>query len=192
MYSTFNEGKSVVAERLIKTLKNKIYQHMTYIGRNVYFNVLDDVVEKYNNTVHNSIKMKPKGVSDNNFIEYNEESNKKDTKFKVGDNVRISKYKNVFAKGYAPNWSEVVFVVSKVQNTVPWTYLNNDLNGEEIKGSFYGKELQKTDQKEFRIEKVIKKKGYKLYVKWKGYDNSFNSWIDKKELLQNELYSSLF
>ena len=192
MYSTFNEGKSVVAERLIKTLKNKIYKHMTYIGRNVHFNVLDDVVEKYNNTVHNSIKMKPKGVSDNNFIEYNEESNKKDTKFKVGDNVRISKYKNVFAKGYAPNWSEVVFVVNKVQNTVPWTYLNNDLNGEEIKGSFYGKELQKTDQKEFRIEKVIKKKGYKLYVKWKGYDNSFNSWIDKKELLQNELYSSLF
>ena len=192
MYSTFNEGKSVVAERLIKTLKNKIYKHMTYIGRNVYFNVLDDVVEKYNNTVHNSIKMKPKGVSDNNFIEYTEESNKKDTKFKVGDNVRISKYKNVFAKGYAPNWSEVVFVVNKVQNTVPWTYLNNDLNGEEIKGSFYGKELQKTDQKEFRIEKVIKKKGYKLYVKWKGYDNSFNSWIDKKELLQNELYSSLF
>ena len=96
------------------------------------------------------------------------------------DNVRISKHQNIFAKGYTPNWSEEVFVVNKIQNTVPWTYLINDLNGEEIKGSFYEKELQKIDQKEFRIEKVIKKKGDKLYVKWKGYNNSFNSWIDKK------------
>ena len=99
---------------------------------------------------------------------------------KVGDHVRISKYKNIFAKGYAPNWSEEVFVVSKIKNTVPWTYV--DLNGEEITGSFYEKELQKTNQKEFRIEKVIRRKGDKLYVKWKGYDNRFNNWIDKKDL----------
>ena len=158
MYSTFNEGKSVIAEIFIKTLKNKIYKHMTYIGKNVYFDVLDDIVKKYNNTVHSSIKMKPKDVKDDSFAEYFEESNKKDPKFKVGDNVRISKYKNIFAKGYTPNWSEEVFVVNKIQNTVPWTYLINDLNGEEIKGSFYEKELQKTDQKEFRIEKVIKKR----------------------------------
>ena len=102
--------------------------------------------------------MKPKDVKDDSFAEYFEESNKKDPKFKVGDNVRISKYKNIFTKGYTPNWSEEVFVVNKIQNTVPWTYLINDLNGEEIKGSFYEKELQKTDQKEFRIEKVIKKR----------------------------------
>ena len=89
----------------------------------------------------------------------------------------------MFSKCYTPNWSEDVFVVNKVQNTVPWTYLANDLNGEEIMGSFYKKELQKTDQKEFRIEKVIKKKGNKLFVKRKGYDKSFNSWIDKKDLL---------
>ena len=99
------------------------------------------------------------------LVEYSEETNEKDPKFKVGDNVRISKCKNIFAKGYTPNWSEEVFVVNKVQNTVPWTYLINDLNGEEIKGSFYEKELQKTNQKEFRIEKVIKRKGNKLYVK---------------------------
>ena len=117
--------------------------------------------------------MKPEDVSDNNSVEYNEESNKKDPKFKVGDNVRISKYKNVFVKGYTPNWSEEVFVVNKIQNTVPWTYLINDLNGEEIKDSFYEKDLQKTYLKEFRIEKVIKKKGEKFYVKWKSYDNSF-------------------
>ena len=174
MYSTHNEGKSVVAERFIKTLKNKIYKHMTYIGKNVYFDVLDDIAKKYNNIVHSSVKIRPKDVSDSVLVEYAEESNKKDPKFRVGDNVRISKYENIFAKGYKPNWSEEVFVVSKIQNTVPSTYLINNLNGEEIKSSFYEKTLQKTDQKEFRIEKVIRKKGDKLYVKWNGYDNSFN------------------
>ena len=90
---------------------------------------------------------------------------------------------NIFAKGYAPNWSEEVFVVSKTKNAVPWTYVINDLNDEEITGSFYGKELQKTSQKDFRIEKVLKIKGDKLYVKRKGYDNRFNSWIGKKDLI---------
>ena len=183
MYSTHNEGKSVVAERFIKTLKNKIYKHMTTLGKNVYFNVLDDIVDKYNNSFLSYIKVKPKDVKDDSFIEHNEETNKKDPKFEIGDHVRISKYKNIFAKGYTPNWSEEVFVVNKVQNTVPWNYLINDLNDEEIKGSFYEKELQKTDQKELRIEKVIKKKGNKLYVKWKSYDNSFNSWINKKDIV---------
>ena len=119
--------------------------------------------------------MKPKDVGDNNFTEYVEESNEKDPKFKVGDRVRISQYKNVFAKGYVPNWSEEVFVVDKIKDTVPWTYKISDLNGEKIVGSFYEIQLQKTDQKEFRIEKVIKRKGDKLYVKGKGYDDSFNS-----------------
>ena len=105
---------------------------------------------------------------------------KKDPKFKISDHVRVSKYKNIFAKGYTPNWSGEMFIIKKIQNTVPWNYLIDDLKGEEIKGSSYEKELQKTDQKEFRIEKVIKKKGNKLYVKWKVYDSSFNSWIDKK------------
>ena len=108
---------------------------------------------------------------------------KKDPKFKEDDHVRISKFKNIFAKGYTPNWSEEIFVVKKIKNTVLWTYNISDLNDEEILGSFYEKELQKTDQKEFRIEKVIKKKGDKLLVKWKGYDNSFNIWIDKKDLV---------
>ena len=107
----------------------------------------------------------------------------KDPKFKAGDQVRISKYKKIFAKGYTPNWSEEVFVVSRIKNIVSWTYVINDLNGEEIIGTFYEKELRKTNQKEFRIEKVLKRKGDKLYVKWKGYDNSFNSWIDKKDLV---------
>ena len=122
-------------------------------------------------------------VTDNSYTEDNENSNKKDPKFKVGDHVRISKYKSIFANGYTSNWSEEVFVISNIKNTVPSTYVISDLNGEEITGSFYEKELQKTNQKEFRIEKVIKRKGDKLYVKWKGYDNSFNSWIDKKDLV---------
>ena len=109
--------------------------------------------------------------------------NDKDPKFKVGGHVRISKLKNIFGKGYTPNWSEEVFVIKKVKNTVPWTYVINDLNGEEIIGTFYEKKLQTTNQQEFRIEKVIKKEDNKLYVKWKGYDSAYNSWIDKKDLV---------
>ena len=138
---------------------------MTAISKNVYFDMLDNIVDKYNNTVHKTIKMKPIDVTDDSYAEYNEDFNKKDPKFKVGDNVRISKYKNIFAKGYTPNWSEEIFVINKIKNTVPGTYAISDLNGEEIAGSFYEKELQKTNQQEFRIEKVLKRKGDKLYVK---------------------------
>ena len=184
MYSTHNEGKSVVAERFIRTLKSKIYKYMTSISKNVYINKLDDIVNEYNNTYHTTIKMKPIDVKDNTYINTDKEINHKDPKFIVGDRVRISKYKNIFAKGYMPNWSEEVFVIKKVKNTVPWIYVINDLNGEEIAGTFYEKELQKTNQEEFRIEKVIRRKGNKIYVKWKGYNNSFNSWIDKANLVQ--------
>ena len=183
MYSTYNEGKSVAAERFIRTLKNKIFKHMAATSKNVYFDVLDNIVNKYNNTVHRTIKMKPIDVTSDSYAEYNEDSNKKDPKFKVGDHVRISKYKNIFAKGYAPNWSEEVFVVSKIKNIVPWTYIVSDLNGEEITESFYEEQLQKTSQEKLRIEKVLKRKGDKSYVKWKGYDNSFNSWINEKDLV---------
>ena len=159
---------------------------MTSISKNVYTDKLDDVVKKYNNTYYTSIKMKPVDVKDNTYIGFKKEVNDKNPKFKVGDHVRISKYKNIFAKVYMPNWSEEIFIIKKIKNTVPWTYVLNDLNGEEIIGTFYENELQKTNQKEFRIvriERVLKKKGDKLYVKWKGYDNSFNSWIDKKDIV---------
>ena len=143
---------------------------MTSISKNVYINKLDDMVNEYNYTYQRAIKMKPVYVKDNTYVDFEKEVNNKDPKFKIGDHVRISKYKNIFAKEYTSNWSEEVFIVSKIKNTVPWTYVINDLNGEEITGTFCGKELQKTNQKEFRIEKVHRKKGNKLYVKWKGYD----------------------
>ena len=142
-----------------------------------------DIVNKYKNTVHKTIKMKPIDITGDSYAEYNEDFNKTDPKFNVVDNIRISKYKNTFAKGYTPNWSEEVFVINKIKNTVPWTYVISNLNGEEITRSFYEKELQKTSQKEFRTEKVLKRKGDKLYAKWKRYDNRFNSWIDKKDLV---------
>ena len=171
MYSTHNEGKSVVAETFIRILKGKIYKYMTSISKNVYIDKLDDIVDEYNNTYHTTIKMKPIDVKDNTYINTSKEINNKDPKFKVGDLVRISKYKNIFAKGYMPNWSEEVFVIKKVKNTIPWTYVINDLNSEEIIETFYEKELEKRNEEEFRIEKVIRRKGDKLYVKWKGYDN---------------------
>ena len=144
MYSMYNEGKSAVAERFIRKLKNKLYKHMTATGKKVYYDVLDNAVNKYNNTKHSTIKMKPIDVGDNNKRVYIDEHNEKDSKFKVGDRVRISKFKNIFAKGYAPNWSSEIFIVDKVNDTVPYTYNLKDLNDEEIVGSFYDKELQKT------------------------------------------------
>ena len=130
---------------------------MTSVPKNVYIDKLDDIVNEYNNTYHRTIKMKPVDVKDNTYIDFKKEVNDKDPKFKVGDNVRISKYKNIFAKRYTPNCSEEVFVIKKVKNTVPLTYCICDLNGKKIIGTFYEKELQKANQKEFRIENNFKK-----------------------------------
>ena len=141
---------------------------------------LIDIVNENNSVYHRTIKMKPVDVKDNTYIDFKKEDNDKDPKFKVGNHVGVSKYKNIFAKGYTTNWSEEFFVMKKVKNKVPWTY---GINGEEIIGTLYEKELQRTNQQEFRIEKVIKTKGDKSYVKWKGYDSSFNSWIEKKDLV---------
>ena len=143
VYSANIEGKSVVAERFIRTLKSKIYKYMTSISKNVYIDKLNALVNKCNNTYHTTIKKKPINVKDNTYINTNKEIKNKHPKFKAGDYVRISKYKNMFAKGYMSNWSEEVFVADKIKNTVPWTYVINDLNGEEITGTFYENELPK-------------------------------------------------
>ena len=140
--------KSVVAERFIRTLKTKIYKYMTSLLKNAYIDKLDDIMNEYNNTYHRTIKMKPVDVKDNTYIDSMElsRSNDKDPKFKVGDSVRINKYKNILTKRYTSNRSEKVFMIKKVKNTVPWTYVINDLNGDMIIGTFYEKELQKTNQ----------------------------------------------
>ena len=163
--------------------ESKIYKYMTSISKNLHIEKLDDIVNKYNITYHSTIKMKPDDVKPSTYIYSSKEINNEDPKFKIGDILRLSKYKNIFAKGYVPNWPEEFFVIKKVKNTVPWTYVTGDLKGEEIVGTFNEAELQKTNQNQFRVEKVIKRKGDKLHVKWKGYNSSFNSWIDKKDIV---------
>ena len=147
MYSTYNQGKSVVAERFIRTLKNKNYKYMTSISENLYIDKLYDIVNEYNNTYHEAIKMKPVDVKSGNYVEYNVNFNDKYPKFQVGDHVRISKYKNIFGEGYTPNWSEEIFVIKKVQTTVPWIYISNEFNGEEIIATFMKKNCRRLTTK---------------------------------------------
>ena len=143
MYSTYNEGKSVAVGRFIRTLKNKLYKHMTATNKSVYYNVLNDVVSEYNNNKHSTVKMKPIDNKNNKRV-YIHEDKEKSARFNAGDRVRISKFKNIFAKGYTPNWTKEIFIVDKINDTVPYTYNSKDLNGEKIIVSFYDKELQKT------------------------------------------------
>ena len=146
MYSRYNKRKSVVAERFFRIMKNKIFKHMTSISKNVYFDVLNNIVNKYNNTVHRSNKIKPIDVTTDSYAEYNEDSNVTKPEFKVGDRVRNLKYKNVFAKGYTQNWSQEFVIIRKIKNKIPWTYVISDINAEPIARSFDEKELQKTSQ----------------------------------------------
>ena len=162
---------------------NKIYKYMISISKNMYIDKLDDLVNEYNNTYSNTFKIEPANVKSSVHIDSDAKNNDKHPKLEVSYHVRKSKYKNVFSKDYNPNWSEEVFVIKKVKNAVPWTYAISDLNGEKILGTFYEEEMQKTNQTEFRVEKVINIKGDKLYAKWKGYDNLFNTLIDKKDII---------
>ena len=141
MHSIHNEGKSVIAERFIRTLRNRIYKYMTSVSKNVYIDKLDDIFNKYNNTYHNTIKIKPADVESSTYIDSSNEINDKNPTFKIGDFIRTSKYKNISAKDYTQNWSEEVFVIKKVKNTVPQTYVINDLNGEKFVGTFYKNEF---------------------------------------------------
>ncbi|KAL9958965.1 hypothetical protein ACROYT_G036044 [Oculina patagonica] len=188
------EGKAVVIERFNKTLKNKMYKQFTVQGNTQYLDMLPKLIKEYNNTKHSSIKMSPTEASKkkNEGIVYfnlygDMEQVSSKPKFKVGDRVRISKYKRiVFDKGYTPNWSEEIFKINKIQYTNPITYKLKDLRDEEIQGSFYEPELLKAKQDVFRIDKVIRRdyKKKQALVKWKGYSDDFNSWIPFKDLQQ--------
>ena len=192
MYSTENEEKASVCERWNRTIKTKMWKQVTVQGNTQYLDTLPKLVKQSNKTKHSSIKMTPIEASKkknegavyfNLYGEMNQLSSK--PKFTVGDKVRISKYKrNVFDKGYTPNWTEEMFMIDKIQYTKPITYKLKDLNNEEIQGSFYEPELLKAEQDVFRFEKIIRKdnKRKQALVKWKGYSNDFNSWIPFKDL----------
>ena len=143
VFSIHNEVKTVVAEGFIRTLKTKIYKYLTSMSKNVYIDKLDDIVGEYHNTYHRTIKMKPVDVKDNTHIDFEKEFNDKNRKFKIGDHVKISKYKNIFTKGYTKNWSENLFVIKKVKKTDPWTYVINELNVGEIVGKILRKRTAK-------------------------------------------------
>ncbi|PFX11591.1 putative uncharacterized transposon-derived protein F54H12.3 [Stylophora pistillata] len=194
MYSTENEEKASVCERWNRTIKTDMWKQFTIQSNTQYLDILPRIVEKYNNRKHRSIGMTPTEASKKKnenavFLKLysigqapRAPPNEK-PKFAVGDHVRISKFKRkVFDKGFTPNWTEEIFVVDQVQYSDPITYKLKDLLGDEIKGSFYEQEMLRAKQEVFRIEKVIRKSKGKALVKWSGYPEKFNSWIDVKDL----------
>ena len=191
LYSTENEEKSSVVERWIRTMKEKMWKYFTDNNTNVYIDRLPDLVNDYNNSKHSSIKMTPVEASKKkneltvwrNLYPDRLKIHDINPKFSVGDKVRISKKKKTFEKGYTTRWTEEIFTITKIKHTSPVTYKIADLNGEEIDGTFYEPELQKTSQQLCRIEKVIQKGKNKSLVKWKGYSNDFNSWVDNKDIV---------
>ena len=189
LYSTNNsEIKSSVIERFNRTFKNMMYKKFTENNNTIFYNILDELVNNYNNKYHSTIKMTPiegsKKVNENKIKNiYNFEKTKKPGKFKIGDRVRISLEKNIFEKSYETNWTEEIFEIYDIKySNVPYYYLK-DLNNEKLDGTFYEQELQKTKQDDlYTIEKILKTNKDKIYVKWRGYDNSFNSWINKNNV----------
>ena len=190
LYSTNNsEIKSSVIERFNRTFKNIMYKKFTENNNTMFYNIIDKLVNEYNNKYHRTIKMTPveasKKINENKIKQiYNFEKTNKIAKFRIGDHVRISLNKNIFEKSYETNWTEEIFVIYDIKySNVPYYYLK-DLNDEKLDGTFYEQELQKTNLTLYVIEKIIKIKNDKLFVKWRGYKNSFNSWIDKKDVIK--------
>ena len=191
LYSTENEENSCVIERFNRTIKENMFKYLSANNTRKYVDVLDLLVDQYNNTIHSSIKMSPvepsRGVNENRVWRnlYPKFGGLTLTsKFSIGDRVRITKKKKTFDKGYTQRWTEEVFTISKIQLTIPVTYKITDYNGEVIQGSFYQRELQQTSQDVFRIEMVLKRKGDKSIVKWVGYSDTFNSWVDTKSVVK--------
>lgn len=192
-YSSYSVKKASIVERVIKTLKHKLYKCFSLNGSYKWIGKpLENVVSTYNNTIHRITKFKPNDVNNSNQstvmrnIKKSQLTNfqSKISKLAVGDLVRISKYKSTFEKGYTPNWSTELFLIKKVNPTKPITYVIEDLHKHPIKGTFYVQELQKTSCPNiYLIERILRKKGSKLFVKWLGLSNSENSWIEKRALL---------
>lgn len=191
-YSTFSRMKASIVERLNRTILNRMWRIFNMQGSHKWFNRLQTIMNSYNSTFHHTIKMRPIDVNmenESNLLKTVYKQNQtvrlnKDNKFKINDYVRISKFKTIFEKGYTPNWSAEIFRIFKVSPTDPVTYHLADLNGNKIKGCFYAHELQKTKKHEtYLVEKIIKRKGKKVLVKWLGFDDSHNSWVNSRDLV---------
>lgn len=188
-YSTYSILKASIVERFNRTLKGMMWKEFSKNGSYRWIDIVKKLINDYNNKKHRTIQMKPSDVnySNKNILlktVYNRIKISKIPKYKIGDYVRISKYKHIFEKGYTPNWTTEIFRIKSVQNTNPVTYLLEDFEGHPIKGGFYDKELLKTKYpQDYLIEKVLKKKGNKYFVKWLGFPEKHNSWINKSEIL---------
>lgn len=189
-YHTFTHMKASIVERFNRTLKTWMWKMFSLNGNYKWINMLDTLIENYNNHYHRTIKMKPNEVAQHNeqqilrsvYTSHNA-AYYQGQRFKVGEKVRISKYKGIFAKGYEPSWSTEIFTVYKVQYTSPITYLLKDHTDTEVAGCFYEFELQKTRKPDtYLVEKILKKKNGKVFVKWLGFDTIHNSWVNKKQL----------
>lgn len=195
-YSTYSVKKASIVERVIRTLKSNLYKHFNIIGNHTWIGeALNNIVEKYNNSKHRVTKFKPIHIcpANENEVKNNIDCfqkslkllDKKKLKLKLGDFVRISKHKGCFEKGYTPNWSTEIFKVIKINKTCPITYSIEDQRKQNILGSFYEFELQKTKHPYlYLVEKVLRKKGNKVYVKWLGMSDKENSWIDKNNIVK--------
>lgn len=192
MYSTFSRMKAAIVERFNRTLKNKMWKRFSLNGSYKWINILQHLIDDYNNTKHRTIKMKPNDVNARNEKKlldtvYNHKwhiTHKTKPQFKLHDPVRLSKYKHVFEKGYTPNWTTEIFKIDKVMYTNPITYRLTDLKDQQIKGTVYEAELQLVKQPDlYLVEKIIRKRGAKVYVKWLGFDSSHNSWVMSRNVL---------
>lgn len=187
-YSTYTTLKASIVERFNRTLKTWMWKLFSLNGNYKWIDVLQDLIDKYNNTVHRTIKMKPVDVNKTNEKKllssvYRKIKTFPLPKFKVGDKVRISKYKHLFEKGYTPNYTTEIFEIEKVKITDPVTYILKDYQGQTIRGSFYEQELLKVRNPDmYLIQKILRRKGNKLFVKWLGFSNKHNSWIDKSDV----------
>ena len=188
-YSTYSSLKASIVERFNRTLKNKMWVEFSFRGSYRWTDILSNLLDTYNKTTHRTIKMRPCDINRSNekFLlstVYNHIKIAHKPKYKIGDSVRINKYKHVFSKGYTPNWTTEIFTVKQIKYTNPTTYLLADYQGNPIKDGFYELELLKTAYPNvYLVEKILRKSGTKVFVKWLGFSNDHNTWINKNDVL---------
>lgn len=189
LYSTFSRMKAAICERFNRTLKSRMWKYFSLRSTNEWLDILPKLVSEYNNTKHRTIKMKPNEVNRSNEeqlllnIYKNSAPALPKTKFKVNDSVRISKNKHVFEKGYTPNWTTEIFTIRKVQNTNPITYLLRDSDNVDVEGAVYTEELLLAKYPDvYLVEKILRRRNNQVYVKWLGFGDEFNEWIDESNI----------